>query len=175
MPSTSAHYKFEAFLNEYLRTAGIADDERRPLFRCPDDRAGCWAWHRACNARSRQGFVEDLRLVSHCATRGGKCAVPFVQEQGGFGRPVLIRQLRKNHPACARKSSFAPASSARTHSLLWGGSIKASSLGTQETGLWIVGRRLMAGEGGDGACRKVRTRMGEPQTSRLMIFQDARR
>jgi hypothetical protein len=35
-----AHHKLEAFLDEYIRTAGIAGDERSPLFRSAIWRTG---------------------------------------------------------------------------------------------------------------------------------------
>jgi hypothetical protein len=38
-----AHHKFEAFLNEYIRTAGIVGNERSPLFRSAIGRTGVLA------------------------------------------------------------------------------------------------------------------------------------
>jgi hypothetical protein len=60
-----AHHKLEAFLDEYLRAAGIAGDERSPLFRSAVRRTGALAvtaMHRVDAWRMIQRRAGDLGL-----------------------------------------------------------------------------------------------------------------
>jgi integrase len=60
-----AHHKLEAFLDEYLRTAGIAGDERSPLFRSAVRRTGtlaATAMHRVDAWRMVQRRAAELGM-----------------------------------------------------------------------------------------------------------------
>jgi Phage integrase family len=60
-----AHHKLEAFLDEYLRTAGIAGDEKNPLFRSAVRRTGtlaATAMHRVDAYRMIQRRAADLGM-----------------------------------------------------------------------------------------------------------------
>ena len=59
-----AHHKLEAFLDEYLRTAGIAGDEKSPLFRYARGRTGelAVAMHRVDAWRMVQRRAAELGM-----------------------------------------------------------------------------------------------------------------
>jgi len=60
-----AHHKLEAFLDEYLRAAGIADDDKSPLFRSAIGRTGtltATAMHRVDAWRMIQRRADDLGM-----------------------------------------------------------------------------------------------------------------
>jgi hypothetical protein len=60
-----AHHKLEAFLDEYLRAAGIAGDERSPLFRSGIRRTGvlaATAMHRVDAWRMIQRRSKELGM-----------------------------------------------------------------------------------------------------------------
>jgi sRNA-binding protein len=101
-----AHHKLEAFLDEYLRTAGIAGDEKGPLFRSAVRRTGtlaATAMHRVDAWRMIQRRAAELgmKVKIGCHTFRATGITAYLEAGGTLENA----QLMAAHEARARPSS----------------------------------------------------------------------
>jgi integrase len=94
-----AHQKLEAFLDEYLRTAGIAGEESSPLFRSAIRRTGklaATAMHRVDAWRMVQRRAADLGLKVKigCYTFRATGITAYLEAGGTLENAQLIRRTK---------------------------------------------------------------------------------
>jgi hypothetical protein len=88
-----AHHKLEAFLDEYIRAAGIAGDEKSPLFRSAVRRTGTLA----ATAMHR---VDAWRMIQRRSTRP--------KNRCGQGRRSPLQNKRNGGPLCRPPTQTLP-------------------------------------------------------------------
>jgi integrase len=91
-----AHHKLEAYLDEYIRAAGIADDEKSPLFRSARGRTGELngeVMHRldAWRMIQRRAGELGLKVKIGCHTFRATGIMAYLEAGGTLENAQLIR------------------------------------------------------------------------------------